>query len=432
VKTKKLSVLISLVALIGTFTASLPLIVIEANDPNNNGKKDDITIKAFLDRGTAGDGNPAADGINQAIFTLLTPSGGIITDSGNPDPSNDPQVFRASFPDLADDIRGGEGTYRISVCFKIGFPEGNEQTRGFYHGEEGSQFVDTIAPDVTCQNLAPFTALETETQIPRGDIRLAAFFDNARATDADPNFVFDSEDPASSNAPDFFPVGATTGVIFTATDSMQNTGTSPECTVQIIRAFLPGCAGDAQFDSGTDGDTIRQICAELTLERAICGVRVATVPPTINYGTIDQGQPTDETNVSDPQQIVNLANDGNSPTDVTVLGTAWKITPPLPALPRDSMLVSRTHFSATDTSANFLSILAHYNSMTLMASFNPLLPDPLLIDDLFGLTNQDTFYRLQVVLIDPSDFGPMSQTITYTAGPCGSDVPLDELEVRND
>lgn len=141
--------------------------------------------------------------------------------------------------------------------------------------------------------------------------------------------------------------------------------------------------------------TIPTAHAQLNVESTaiilgVCGL--ATVPPTLDYGTLAPNQVSTEKNLD-------ITNTGNAQADVSVRGTNWVL---VENVATNAMPVGATHYSTSSGS---------YDSKTALTT------EDVQFLTLTALQTQNTFWQLQADLSDPAIVGATTQTVTLT-GKC--------------
>jgi len=448
-KTEKLTLMIALVALIGTFTAGIPLQVFAdnpapdfcisqsspaANPQNADDHNLNVVISGdpspFLVQLTGMYSTPGTDTpltslvrffIHDNAGTQATPALG--TEIGNRpatiDIAVDPKDFTGTFSTTIFSLLD-EGNY---VGFGCGEETENPSTPnpvvGIHHSDTETFRIDRTDPTITCQNLT-FDQTETDgSTIPRDDTRFDDFFGADVVVDDNLDDMVDVTD----NAPDNIPVGTPVAVTFTATDDGdiptegdENSATDT-CTIFITPFEREGCEGVTLDQSGNPLEV--EVCLEIPVREADCGLSILGNPPTLAYGTLDQDD-TSET------QLLRVENQGNAPALLKVIaGDEFDITttpgfwidpnevnsPPF----TKQMEAFQTHFSIVDRgttpAATFYDDTAQ--SFPVLDSDKTII-FPILEPNIIT----ETFWQLRISLINALFFGDMQQTMTLELQEC--------------
>jgi len=461
VKTKKLTLLIALIALMGTFTSAIPQQVFAdtpgpttatsdfcvtpsrpAANPQNlddhdleviiAGNPTPFQVQLIGMYSTTGPDTPLTSlvrfFINDNAGTEATPALG--TEIGQRpatiDLGVDPKDFTGTFTTTVFGLLD-EGNY---VGFGCGEETENSFTPvpvvGIHHSDTATFRIDRTDPTISCQNLF-FNGLETDGQtILKTDSRFDAFF----GVDVVVNDNLDDNLDVTDNAPTSIPVGISVPVLFTVRDdgdiptlNDDNTATA-ECTIFIDPFEKEGCEGVILDQSGKPLEI--EVCLEIPVREAVCGLAILGDPPTLDYGILDQDD-TSET------QLLQVRNDGNAPALLKVIaGDEFDLVttpgfwikpdqvvpePPATTVPpfTKQMEAFRTHFSIVDR--GITDAVAFYDdtaqsfpvSDSAKTIIFPIL-DPNVISNIF--------WQLRIILLDPLFFGDLQQTLTLELQEC--------------
>jgi len=450
VKAKKLTLLIALIALIGTFTSAIPQQVF-ANTPApdfcvtpsrpaaNPQNLDDHDLTVVVA------GNPTPFQVQlRAMYSTPDPGTTPLTSlvrffvHDNAGTEATPVLGteigqRPSTIDLGVDPKDFTGTFTTTIFTLldegnyVGFGCGEETENSFtptpvvgiHHSDTATFRIDRTDPTITCQNLN-FNQLEIDEQtILRSDSRFAAFF----GVDVVVNDNLDDNLDVTDNAPTNIPVGVPVPVLFTVRDdgdiptlNDDNTATAT-CTIFIEPFEKEGCVGVILDQSGKPLET--EVCLEIPVREAVCGLAILGAPPTLDYGILDQDDTSDT-------QLLQVRNDGNAPALLKVIAgdefdlvttPGFWINPNEPLTPpfTKQMEAFRTHFSIVDR--GLTDAATFYDDATQsfpVSDTDKTIIFPILQNNVLT----DIFWQLRIILLDPLFFGDLQQTLTLELQEC--------------
>jgi len=447
VKSKKLPLLIALIALIGTVTAILPQQIsadFEATLPagilcesSGAGLFDDthqirtpgevfdpvamttdltMTIDLF---GPEVGGNPTLATTNDGAAWLVDSTDTIIRFQFLNPPADEtaiPRPIIAFFEDVP------QGIFDIVFCMSLdqefddnGDPVFENADLGFKHSEVRRILLDDKVPVGECTN-REVTLDEGETEIDKADTRLDPFFDGVSFDDnVDTDLGFNARDFGLNT----FPLGPT-DVTFEATDDADNTG-SVTCRLTIVGGDTPGCEG-VQLD--IEGEPLElEFCVEIPVGEPECILGfIGQDPITLNYGQVEQSQVS-------LAQLLQIENLGDAPGLIKVFGEAW--VEDETTIVR--MLTGATHFSLEDPDTIIQSELQTFyddDTRSFALTEIPIPGKKVIIPILLGEEIVNTHWMLRIDLLDDTFFGNMKQTKTFELQQCSESNLCETLGFR--
>jgi len=375
-KTKKLTLLIVLIGLIGTFTSVIPQNTFaDNNDPTGTCvitpgtvNNDDIHVVIVTKPTTTGIAIDATvtqlnarDDINIVLVSLIDGQGNAIQTApgASADPNANPVVFMASFglapnPPLPDD------SYTIVICYTTGFP--NTVDLGTKHGDVGFAIIDTTPPVVTPS--PDLTIIPTNNNpIPVTDPLIQEFLNPGTnglpfATDLNPpNPVV-----TNNNVLLLFPINTMTTITFSATDAFGNTGTA-QATITIgVPPPTAGCNGRMLDQTGATQEI--EVCLDVPVRQAVCVLEILG-GGALPYGTLNQGETSAGISLF-------LRNSGNAPAEIKVIAgdrnplnliPGFWLEPLEPNAPPFTarMIAAQTHLGVVDPNLSPLGLAGFYD-----------------------------------------------------------------------
>ena len=442
-KAKKLTLLIALIALIGTFTSVIPPQTFANTGPN------DFCLPIFGP--AASPQNPDTHNLTPNIISTSTVQLQSLYDSSNNVKTSVLTFFINvntgtettpvlgvrqgsidSTLELVSSMKLFTGTIAISgennyVGFVCGRESESDSTPagtvvpGLHHSQTITFRIDRTDPTISCQNLN-FNQLETDVglSIPRTDSRFNDFFGaNVVVND---NLDDNVDRPLFGNAPVNIPVGQTVRVTFTATDDGDiptpgdgNTATAT-CEIFITQFEREGCIAVVLDELGKPTEV--EVCLEIPVKQADCGLAILATTPSLAYGILDQDD-TSET------QLLQVRNDGNAPALLKVIAgdefdqlntPGFWIKPDEPLAPpfTKQMEAFRTHFSTVDRGTTDAATFYDSGDSFPVSDTDKTIIIPILDPNVIT----DLFWQLRILLENPLFFGNMQQTLTLELQEC--------------
>lgn len=448
-KAKKLPLLLALIALIGTFSSVIPqntfatdlsenafcIIIPTPNTDThslgavvtNSNVDVGATYRAANNQGDNQAGDLARSNLIQFTLFRFDAQNNLVFVSAQPainDPPTIPRQFNIMFPGLDD------GRYIVFACGdEVLSGELPDPVRGPHHGDSARFIIDTINPTISCSPLN-FAADANDGQtIPRTDSRFTDFF----GVDVVVNDNLDDNLDVTDNAPANIPVGQTVPVTFRATDDVGNFAEAT-CNIFIEPFKRAGCEGGRILDQ-TGAPLEIEICEEVNVRQADCGLGILGNNPTLSYGALNQGD-------TSAAQSLFVINTGNAPALLKVIAGDPLAVPPTPGAWIDptevgappftpEMLAAQTHFSTLDPTVVGPDDAAFYDSASSFAVSDTV--KKILIPILGPQVVEELFWQLRIILLEPLSFGDFQQTLTLELQQCslanqceifGLDCPL--------
>jgi len=461
VKAKKLTLLIALITLVGTFTSVIPPQVfadllpddfcldldIPALTPNSDDHDLNISVNPtgppFQVQLSSMYETPGADTPLSSLVRFFVHENNALIFAGTPVKgafvglieSTDESHFTGTFNQLPFFSGLTEGNY-------VGFQCGKETEGistpspipGVHHSDTQTFRIDRTDPFIECQDLF-FNQLEAEgSPIPRTDSRFDDFFGRGNPATSFLTVTDNLDDDVDviDTAPANIPVGQDVFVTFTATDdgdiptaSDGNTFTDT-CKIFITPFEREGCEGVILDQSGAPQEI--EVCLEIPVREADCGLAILGTDPSLNYGTLSQ----DGTSLIQLLQV----NRGNAPAllkvaagdplDIVNTPGFWinpneapepPNTPPPPPPFTEQMPAASTHFSLIDPGTTDPTALAAFYDSGDSFAVNEF--DRVIIVPILNFNEiTDIFWQLRIILLEILFFGDLQQTLTLELQEC--------------